>query len=113
MAEQALRIGVDGRIFLHLRRFAPLLLLWRGIGGAGATTWAAQAIINLAMLLTHNWAWMVLAAQWIIIACWFALHIGRTNWAIWPAFPPAMLTTIVSRSGHTISDCPPRPVPPY
>ena len=32
MAEQALRIGVDGRIFLHLRRFAPLLLLWRGIG---------------------------------------------------------------------------------
>jgi mannosyltransferase len=56
--------------------------LWVALRGGGARPWVLYVLATLAMLLTHNWAWMVLAAQWTLIACWCAMHIGRTNWAL-------------------------------
>ena len=55
-------------------------LLSRRIGGAGTTTWAAQAIINLAMLLTHNWAWMVYGAESVVVG--ICLLTGRLSFPI-------------------------------
>ena len=40
-----------------------------------ARPWVAHVIATLAMLLTHNWAWMVLGAEWILSSCgWFGMH---------------------------------------
>jgi hypothetical protein len=51
--------------------------LWDGLSGRRVWPWAAHAMATLAMLLTHNWAWIALAAQWLVVACWFALRRNR------------------------------------
>ncbi|MGD0041843.1 MAG: glycosyltransferase family 39 protein [Isosphaeraceae bacterium] len=53
--------------------------LWDGLRGRRARPWVFYVIATLAMLLTHNWAWIVLAAQWILVACLLA----------WPSERPA------------------------
>jgi 4-amino-4-deoxy-L-arabinose transferase-like glycosyltransferase len=69
---------------LPLLCLGSVYLLWRGIGGAGATTWAAQAIINLAMLLTHNWAWMVLGAEAVVVGiCLVAGRLSIASFRRW------------------------------
>ncbi len=76
----------------HVRPYSllPLLcltsvyLLWRGLGGGGARIWAAQAIIGLAMLLTHNWAWMVFGAEATVVAiCLLAGRLSSTILGHW------------------------------
>jgi uncharacterized membrane protein len=62
--------------------------LWDGLSARSVRPWAAHVIASLAMLMTHNWAWIVLGAEWIIAAAWLALRCpspGRTlvrNWAL-------------------------------
>ena len=34
------------------------------------------AVVNLAMLLTHNWAWMVFGAQAIVVGLWLLCGQG-------------------------------------
>lgn len=38
--------------------------LYRGLVTGSLRSWAGYALFNLAMLLTHNWAWMALAGEW-------------------------------------------------
>jgi len=52
---------------LPLLSLASVYFLWRGLGGARPWIWIAQAMITLGMLLTHNWAWMVLGAEILIV----------------------------------------------
>jgi uncharacterized membrane protein len=45
-------------------------LLWRALhaGGGGARRWLAYAVTTAALLYTHNWAWLILGAQWVMLA---------------------------------------------
>jgi 4-amino-4-deoxy-L-arabinose transferase-like glycosyltransferase len=60
---------------LPLLCLVSVYLLWRGLAGGGPGIWAAQASIGLAMLLTHNWAWMVFGAEAVAVA--ICLATGR------------------------------------
>ncbi len=69
---------------LPLLCLTSVYLLWRGLCGGGARIWAAQAIIGLAMLLTHNWAWMVFSAEATVIAiCLLAGRLSSTILGHW------------------------------
>lgn len=46
-------------------------LLWRGLLGRGMKSWAAYAAVTLAILLSHNWGWLVWGAQWVAAGIWF------------------------------------------
>jgi hypothetical protein len=69
--------------------------LWDGLRGRGARPWVAHAIATLAMLVTHNWAWMVLAAEWIIVAGWFALRREPLEWTLVRSWAIAQLALLV------------------
>lgn len=56
--------------------------LWRARNEGGIRPWAAYGITTLAMLFTHNWAWLVLGAQWAIFAAWLALAPRRPRAAL-------------------------------
>jgi 4-amino-4-deoxy-L-arabinose transferase-like glycosyltransferase len=44
--------------------------LWRALDDGRARWWAMHAASTLAALLTHNWAWLLLGAQWAaVLAC--------------------------------------------
>ena len=48
--------------------------LERGLRGGRLRTWVAYAAATLAMLLTHNWGWLVLAGQWAVVLPWLSLR---------------------------------------
>lgn len=48
--------------------------LWRCLMRGGVGSWALHAGVNIAMLLTHNWAWVVLGAEWVTAVGWFLLR---------------------------------------
>jgi 4-amino-4-deoxy-L-arabinose transferase-like glycosyltransferase len=70
---------------LPLLCLTSVYLMWRGLGGGGgARIWAAQAVISLAMLLTHNWAWMVFGAEASVVAiCLLAGRLSSTIFGQW------------------------------
>src|SRR5262249_7911222 len=53
--------------------------LWDGLRERGVWPWVAHVIATLLMLLTPTRAWMVLGADWIIAAVWFALYRQRAD----------------------------------
>jgi uncharacterized membrane protein len=53
---------------LPLLALAATYALVRGIDVGGCRRWAGYAAAMLAMVYTHNWAWLVLAAQWVALA---------------------------------------------
>jgi hypothetical protein len=65
---------------LPLLGLLSVYLTWRGLLGAGMGAWAAQAIVNLAMLMTHNWAWMLFGAEGVVFG--ICLLSGRLTRAI-------------------------------
>jgi uncharacterized membrane protein len=69
---------------LPLLCLASVYLLWRGIVGGAARIWIAQAWVNLAMLLTHNWAWMVFGAEAAMVGIWLLNgRLSRTAFCRW------------------------------
>jgi mannosyltransferase len=80
---------------LSLLCLGAVYLLWRGLGGGGARTWAAQAGITLAMLLIHHWAWMVFGAEaTVVVICLLA---GRLSAAILRRW---LLAQVVAIAGY-------------
>ena len=70
--------------------------LERGLRGGRLRTWVAYAAATLAMLLTHNWGWLVLAGQWAVVLPWLSLRrAARRRWAGWRR-----------RSGSPSASCP-------
>jgi hypothetical protein len=56
--------------------------LWWGLKRGHFWPWAAHVAVTLAMLLTHNWAWMAFGAEWIIAAAWLALRRRQTDLSV-------------------------------
>jgi len=55
---------------LPLLCLASCHALLRGVQNGGRVRWSAYTALTLAMLLTHNWAWLVWAAQAVVVAAW-------------------------------------------
>jgi 4-amino-4-deoxy-L-arabinose transferase-like glycosyltransferase len=49
---------------------------WSGLRGDGRLAWTGYVLIMLAMLFTHNWSWVFLAAHWVAASVWFAWFRG-------------------------------------
>lgn len=56
---------------LPLLALVSVFLLYRSIE-AGGMRWVAYALATAAMLLVHNWSWLVLAAECLVVALWIA-----------------------------------------
>jgi hypothetical protein len=60
--------------------------LWSGLRGGGRPAWAGYVVTTLAMLYTHNWAWVFLAAHWAAALAWLAWFRGpweaARGWAL-------------------------------
>jgi hypothetical protein len=55
---------------LPLLALLSVFALWRALDEGGARWWAVHAASTLAALLTHNWAWLLLGAEWAAaLAC--------------------------------------------
>lgn len=57
---------------LSLLCLASLYGLWRALEQGGARWWSVHAAATLAIVLTHNWGWVVLGSQWLVVAVWLA-----------------------------------------
>ena len=53
---------------LPLLALAATYALVRAIDVGGWRRWAGYAAAVLALVYTHNWAWLVLAGQWVALA---------------------------------------------
>ena len=95
-------VGYSGMVrpysLLSLLCLLSTYLLWNALKGRGARTWVLYVLATLAMLLTHNWAWMVLAAHWILAACWGASRLGRPNRALVRSWALAQLALLATYS---------------
>ena len=56
--------------------------LWSGLKRGDARSWIGHAAVTLGMLLTHNWAWIVLGAEWGVVASWFLRQRRTTDWNV-------------------------------
>ena len=104
---------------LPLICLASVYTLWCGLCHGRAWNWIAHALATLAMLLTHNWAWLVFGGEWLVAGAWFVV-IRRgpglrpvrgwllTQAAIMAGYAP-WLPTLVYQSCHAGHG--PRPVP--
>jgi uncharacterized membrane protein len=77
--------------------------LWCGLKGPGTRSWVAYVIVTLAMLLTHNWAWMVLAAEWMIVAGQWTLYRERVGSSIVRSWALAQLVILVGYAPWLLS----------
>lgn len=60
------------------------LLLWMALTGGSTASWAGYGAATVAMLYTHNYAWLVLAAQWCVVAAApLLLRTGPRIWLKW------------------------------
>jgi len=95
---------------LPLLCLASVYTLWCGLCHGRTGSWIAHALSTLAMLLTHNWAWLVLGAEWLAAAAWVAAGRGGrgvkpvrgwvfTQVAIMVGFSP-WLPTLLYQSRH-------------
>jgi uncharacterized membrane protein len=55
---------------LPLLCLSSIYFLWCGLNGGGWRHWASHALASLAMLLTHNWSWMVFGAEVVVVGIW-------------------------------------------
>jgi 4-amino-4-deoxy-L-arabinose transferase-like glycosyltransferase len=53
---------------LPLLCLASVSYLWSGLEGGGWKAWLGHGLTTLAMLLTHNWSWLVLVAEGVFVA---------------------------------------------
>jgi uncharacterized membrane protein len=52
---------------LPLLCLLSVYFLWRGLTAGGARSWLGYAAATLALLYTHNWTWLLLGAQWVVV----------------------------------------------
>ena len=69
--------------------------LWRGMRKRGRWPWVLQVSVTLAMLLTHNWSWMVAGAEWIVVAAWLKWQRGWSNPALVRSWALAQAAVVV------------------
>lgn len=62
---------------LPLLCLASVYFLWRALQEGRGRIWAAQGATTLALLLTHNWSWMVYAAEWVAVGAALLLPLPR------------------------------------
>jgi mannosyltransferase len=67
---------------LPLLCICSCFFLWQARSQGGIRPWAAYGITTLAMLFTHNWAWLVFGAQWVVFAAWLFLDPRRPRTAL-------------------------------
>jgi hypothetical protein len=95
---------------LPLLCLASVYTLWRGLTGRRARDWIAHVAATLLLLSTHNWAWLVLGAQWVVAGGWMAANRGGPGgrplrgWilaqaAILAGYAP-WLATLIHQSRH-------------
>jgi mannosyltransferase len=61
---------------LPLLGLASTYYLWSGLRGGGWLAWLGYVLTMLAMLYTHNWCWVFLAAHWAVAVVWLAWFRG-------------------------------------
>src|SRR5262249_9056224 len=73
---------------LPLLCLVSVYYLLRGLGGGGWMTWLGHGLATLAMLLTHNWSWLVLIAEGVAVG-------GYALWRGWRRAVSPGLTWLV------------------
>lgn len=68
--------------------------LWDGAKQGRARTWIAYAVVTLAMLLTHNWGWVVLAAQWALVGALVLMRFRRGAGSLLRGWLPAQAAVL-------------------
>ncbi len=67
---------------LPLLALGATYALVRAVDLGGGRRWAAYAVTTLALVYTHNWGWLVLAAQWVALAVCLWRGVPRPRWAV-------------------------------
>jgi hypothetical protein len=67
---------------LPLLCLLSVFFLWSGLKGRDVKFWVGHIAATLAMLLTHNWAWMVLGAEWIVAVAYLMPRHKVTDWPL-------------------------------
>lgn len=52
---------------LPLLTLLSAYLLYQALADGRARTWTGYALVTLALVYTHNWAWLPVAAEWLIV----------------------------------------------
>jgi hypothetical protein len=67
---------------LPLLALAATYALVRAVDLGGWRRWAGYALAMLALVYTHNWAWLVLGAQWVALAACLVRGVARPRGTI-------------------------------
>jgi uncharacterized membrane protein len=70
--------------------------LWLGLKGQDRCPWVWHVIATLALLLSHNWSWVVVGAEWVVVSGWL---ICRRIGASWPRARPWLLAQFLLIAG--------------
>ena len=68
--------------FLPLLCLLSVYWLWRGMTERGLRPWLFHVTATVTMLLTHNWSWMVVGAEWIAVVVWLVWQHEWNNSAL-------------------------------
>lgn len=82
---------------LPLLCLISLYMLWQCLTTGGIRNWAAHAVASLAMLFTHNWAWMVFGGEVIVVGiCYLRGRVSRATFRQW------LLAEVAVLAGYTV-----------
>lgn len=63
--------------FMALICLATVAALWRSLSSGKPHDWAIYSVVTLAMILGHNWAWLVWGSQMLAVGGWVLSGQGR------------------------------------
>jgi hypothetical protein len=69
--------------------------LFRGLRGRATWPWMLHVITTALMLLTHNWGWMVLGAEWLVAAVWVVWNYAQLDVGLIRRWACAQLAVVV------------------